>query len=138
MYATHSFWFEALFWWYNVKQAKGPGVTSALTWNELKEHIMEKFCHKIEKDKIEREFIQLQAGTMTHRQYTTKFYEMARLLPEHVKPEAKRVKRYVQGLPPRIRELVRISAPKTYESAIALSAIAYEEDGKITSDNKMK
>jgi ABC-type uncharacterized transport system permease subunit len=64
-YATHSFVSEALFWWDSIKQAKGPVVLATLSWDYLKKLGMNNFCPTIEKDKIEREFIMLEAGTMT-------------------------------------------------------------------------
>jgi hypothetical protein len=73
--------------------------------------VMSKFCPMIERDKIEQEFIILEAGTMTLQQYTTKFDEMARLLPELVQPESERVKWFVQCLPFKVRQLVKMSAP---------------------------
>jgi hypothetical protein len=52
-YATHSFVSEALFWWDNIIQAKGPEVLATLTWDDLKKLVMSKFCPTIETDKIE-------------------------------------------------------------------------------------
>jgi hypothetical protein len=114
-YATHSFVSEALFWWDNIKQAKGHAVLATLTWEDLKNLIMSRFCPMIGRGKIEREFIILGVGTMTLQQYITKFDEMARLLLELVQPKSQRVKRFVQGLPCRIRQLVKMSAPQMPE-----------------------
>jgi hypothetical protein len=80
----------------------------------------------------------LEGGTMTLQQYTTKFDEMALLLPELVQPESQRVKRFVQGLPCKVRQLVKMSTPHKYESTIALSAIAYDEEGMMVNENKRK
>jgi hypothetical protein len=113
-------------------------VLATLTWDNVKKLVMSKFFPTIERDKIEREFIMLEARTMTLHQYTTKFDEMARLLPELVQPESQRVKQFVQGLPCKVWQLVKISAPQTYESAIALSAIAYTEEGVMVNENKRK
>jgi hypothetical protein len=90
-------------------------VLATLTWDDLKKLVMTKLCPTIERDNIEREFIMLEVGAMTLQQYTTKFDEMAWLLPELVQPESQRVKRFIQGLPCEVRQLVKMFAPQTYE-----------------------
>ncbi|KAL8265470.1 hypothetical protein R6Q59_023600, partial [Mikania micrantha] len=66
-----------------------------------------------ELDKVEREFLVLKAGSLNHHQYTSRFNEMARLVPHLVSTEERRVKLYMEGLPPKVRIHVKANAPKS-------------------------
>ncbi|KAI3775825.1 hypothetical protein L1987_45579 [Smallanthus sonchifolius] len=79
-YAAHSFVSEALCWWENLVIALGDKAIDRMTWEELKRLLIEEFCPDNEMDKLERDFLKLEVGGMTHREYTTKFNRMARLL----------------------------------------------------------
>ncbi|KAD4982495.1 hypothetical protein E3N88_19166 [Mikania micrantha] len=126
-FAAHSFTEEALHWWNTVKQSKTNTDVEGLKWENLKELVMKQFCPKNEIDKIEREFLTLKAGRMNHRQYTSKFNEMSRLVPHLVKTEERRMKLYVEGLPPRVHTHVKAPAPRTFESAVEISGIVWDD-----------
>ncbi|KAI3744314.1 hypothetical protein L1987_57393 [Smallanthus sonchifolius] len=68
------------------------------------------------------EFHRFEAGNLTHQEYTSKFNEMGKLVPHIVTPESRRIKCYVQGLPPKVRTLVKTTARTTIDSAVQLSA----------------
>ncbi|KAD6453182.1 hypothetical protein E3N88_07887 [Mikania micrantha] len=106
-FAAHAFTEKALHWWNTVKQSKTTADVECLKWEDLKELVTKHFCPKNEIDKIEREFLTLKAGRMNHRQYTSKFNEMSRLVPYLVNTEERRMKLYVEGLPPRVRTHVK-------------------------------
>jgi hypothetical protein len=93
--------------------------------------VMENYCPSSDRGTIEKEFVNLEAGTLTHQQYTTKFNKMACLLPEMVKPESRRIERYILGLPIDIRCLVQSSRPTTFVLAVDLSRIMYRERGEV-------
>ncbi|KAI3754586.1 hypothetical protein L1987_54373 [Smallanthus sonchifolius] len=126
-YAAHSFVSEALCWWENLVIALGDKAIDRMTWEELKRLLIEEFCPDNEMDKLERNFLRLKAGSMTHREYNTKFNRMARLVPHLITPESVRIKRYVQGLPSKIRRLVKTSDLKTFRSTIQLASTMYDE-----------
>ncbi|KAK1429741.1 hypothetical protein QVD17_11959 [Tagetes erecta] len=63
---------------------------------------------------------------MSHLEYTTKFNEMAQLVPYLVETEQRRIKCYVQGLPPRVRTHVNAHRPGTFESVVDLAGIVYD------------
>ncbi|KAD7478106.1 hypothetical protein E3N88_01242 [Mikania micrantha] len=126
-FAAHSFTEEALHWWNTVKQSKTTTDVEGMKWENLKELVMKHFCPKNEIDKIEREFLTLKAGRMNHRQYTSKFNEMSRLVPHLVNTEERRMKLYVEGLPPRVRTHVKAHAPRTFESAVEISGIVWDD-----------
>ncbi|KAD5960518.1 hypothetical protein E3N88_11990 [Mikania micrantha] len=76
LFATHSFVSEALYWWGTIKQAHREQAVAALRWNDMKKMVLERFCPRGEVDGMEMEFLKLEAGTMTHREYTKKFNEI--------------------------------------------------------------
>ncbi|KAI3776781.1 hypothetical protein L1987_46571 [Smallanthus sonchifolius] len=112
MFAAKSLKGETSHWWETVKQAKGDQAIDLMRWNDLKALVTEKFCPKKEVHKVEREFLTLQAGLMTHRQYTSKYIELACLVPHLVTTEERRIHYYVQGLPPKIRTFVKANTPR--------------------------
>ncbi|KAD3067668.1 hypothetical protein E3N88_35548 [Mikania micrantha] len=126
-FAAYSFVSEALFWWDTIQQAMGEPAVEALSWESFKRLVLAKFCPKFVIDKMEKDFMNLEVGTMTHQEYTTKFNEMSRLVPHLVTPEESRIKRYIQGFPSEVRRLVKGSAPGTYQSAVELTAELFEE-----------
>ncbi|KAD4982270.1 hypothetical protein E3N88_18941 [Mikania micrantha] len=126
-FAAHSFTEEALHWWNTVKQSKTTTDVEGMRWENLKELVMKHFCPKNEIDKIEREFLTLKAGRMNHRQYTSKFNEMSRLVPHLVNTEERRLKLYVEGLPPKVRTHVKAHAPRTFESTVEISGIVWDD-----------
>ncbi|KAJ0722972.1 putative transcription factor interactor and regulator CCHC(Zn) family [Helianthus annuus] len=126
-YATHSSSSEALCWWDNLTQAMGDRAVKRMKWEELKKLVIDQFCPTHELDKLERQFINLEGGNMTHKEYTTKFNKLARLFPDLVTPEEKRIKRYVQGLPVDIRRGVVTTKMSSMHSVVALSGTLYEQ-----------
>ncbi|KAK1428063.1 hypothetical protein QVD17_16890 [Tagetes erecta] len=78
-FAAHSFTGAAIYWWTTVKQSKGRKAIREMVWEDLKELMVKRFCPQYEVDRVEREFLNLTAGSMSHLEYTTKFNEMAQL-----------------------------------------------------------
>ncbi|KAD5508139.1 hypothetical protein E3N88_15842 [Mikania micrantha] len=126
-FAAHSFVEEALHWWNTIKQSKSAADMEKMTWDDLKELVAKQFCPKNELNKVEREFLVLKAGSLNHRQYTSRFNEMARLVPHLVATEERRVKLYMEGLPPKVRIHVKANAPKTFDSTVELSGIVWDD-----------
>ncbi|KAD4385553.1 hypothetical protein E3N88_25722 [Mikania micrantha] len=126
-FAAHSFVEEALHWWNTVKQSKAAADIEKMTWDDLKELVTKQFCPKNELDKVEREFLVLKAGSLNHRQYTSRFNEMARFVPHLVSTEERRVKLYMEGLPPKVRIHVKANAPKTFDSTVELSGVVWND-----------
>ncbi|KAI3774141.1 hypothetical protein L1987_48685 [Smallanthus sonchifolius] len=76
-YVAHSFTNEALSWWRNIQRTKSPNNLARMTWEDLKKLIIQKFCPQNEIDRVENEFLNVKAGSKTHRQYTSRFNELA-------------------------------------------------------------
>ncbi|KAI3776472.1 hypothetical protein L1987_46257 [Smallanthus sonchifolius] len=83
-------WVILSHWWEGVRQAKGSEVVDGMMWADLKTLVIKNFCPRNEIEKVEREFLGLKAGSMTHRQYTTRFNELARLMPHLITTEERK------------------------------------------------
>ncbi|KAI3795726.1 hypothetical protein L1987_38383 [Smallanthus sonchifolius] len=125
--AANSLREEASHWWEGVRQAKGDGVVDSMMWNDLKTLVIKNFCPRNEIEKVEREFLSLKVGSMTHRQYTTRFNELARLVPHLVTTEERKISCYIQGLPDKVRTYVMANAHITYDSVIELSGVVFDD-----------
>ncbi|KAI3797403.1 hypothetical protein L1987_32660 [Smallanthus sonchifolius] len=126
-YVAHSFTNEALSWWRNIQRTNSPNALSRMTWEDLKKLIIQKFCPQNEIDRVENEFLNFKAGSKTHRQYTSRFNELAQLVPHLVEIEERMIKYYVKGLPQRVRVHVKSNLPSTFESVVNLSGIVYDD-----------
>ncbi|XP_076882749.1 uncharacterized protein LOC143531308 [Bidens hawaiensis] len=122
---------EALCWWDNLVQAMSNRSIRRMTWVELKKLVPDQFCPPRELDKIEQDFLTLEAGSMTHREYTMKFNKMARLCPDLVTPEAKRINKYVKGLPTDIRRGVMTTNMNSFHSVVTLAGTLYDQREKL-------
>ncbi|XP_076881496.1 uncharacterized protein LOC143529630 [Bidens hawaiensis] len=130
-FATASFRSEVLCWSDNLVQAMGDRSIRRMTWVELKKLVLDQFCPPHELDKIEQDFLTLEAGSMTHREYTMKFNKMARLCPDLVTPEAKRIKKYEKGLPADIRRGVMTTNMNSFHSVVTLAGTLYDQREKL-------
>ncbi|GJX05872.1 putative reverse transcriptase domain-containing protein [Tanacetum coccineum] len=62
-----------------------------------------------------------------HAGYTDRFHELAKLVSYLVTPEAKRVTRYINGLPSQIRGMLRATQPATIQAVILTAGILTDE-----------
>ncbi|GJZ36993.1 putative reverse transcriptase domain-containing protein [Tanacetum coccineum] len=62
-----------------------------------------------------------------HAAYTDRFHELAKLVPHLVTPESACIKRYVAGLAPKIRGMLKATQPKTIQNAISRAGILTDE-----------
>ncbi|XP_076960120.1 uncharacterized protein LOC143636409 [Bidens hawaiensis] len=102
---------------------------------------MKRFCADVEVERVEMKFLSLKEGKMTHREYTTKFNRLSRLVPDMVNTEAKRVKCYITGLPQHVRVLVKASRPAIFDSAVVLTETVYDDyaaDNVVAEEKKDK
>ncbi|GKD44473.1 hypothetical protein Tco_1269118 [Tanacetum coccineum] len=58
-----------------------------------------------------------------HVTYTDQFHELAKLVPHLVTPESVRIKRYVAGLVPEIRRMLKATQPTIIQNAILRAGI---------------
>ncbi|GJT24858.1 putative reverse transcriptase domain-containing protein [Tanacetum coccineum] len=79
--------------------------------------MVEEFCPSNEMEKLENEFWNHKMVGANHAAYTDRFHELAKLVPHLVTPETSRIKRYIAGLAPEIRGMIRATQPDTIQTA---------------------
>ncbi|XP_076937482.1 uncharacterized protein LOC143605140 [Bidens hawaiensis] len=92
-----------------------------LSWEEVKDLVIGKFCPMNEKDEIQINFLNHRVVGTNLKDYNTKFLEYCRIVPHLVTLENNKVTRYIRGLPKEIRDMVRSSLPQTIDSAMELA-----------------
>ncbi|GJT30390.1 putative reverse transcriptase domain-containing protein [Tanacetum coccineum] len=105
-YAASSLVNKALTWWTIQVHARGREAAMAMTWNDFKALMVEEFCLRNEMEK---------------------FHELAKLDPHLVTPNSSRIKRYIAGLAPEIRGMLRATQPTTIQNAILRAGILTDE-----------
>ncbi|XP_024969783.1 uncharacterized protein LOC112509157 [Cynara cardunculus var. scolymus] len=126
-YATSMLKSEALFWWEIITNLRGEEAVARMTWGEFKVLFNEKFCPRTAIKRLEEEFLRLEQGIMTVREYTTSFTEKARFSKHYVSTEERRVERYIWGLKASIREFVLTMSPTTFQEAVNAVEIREKE-----------
>ncbi|KAJ9544482.1 hypothetical protein OSB04_024189 [Centaurea solstitialis] len=112
---------RALTWWNIQVQTRGREAAYNLPWEDFKKLLIEEYCPKSELQKLEAEFWNHSMKGMDVDKYTTRFHELAQLVPHMVTPEEKRIDRYIWGLAPEIRRMVTSANPTTIQSAVVLA-----------------
>ncbi|GJW07217.1 putative reverse transcriptase domain-containing protein [Tanacetum coccineum] len=126
-YAASSLVNKALTWWNTQCQARGRVAALAMSWNDFKALMVEEFCPSNEMEKLENEFWNHKMVGANHAAYTDRFHELAKLVPHLVTPETSRIKRYIAGLAPEIRGMLRATQPDTIQTAILRAGILTDE-----------
>ncbi|GJY15805.1 putative reverse transcriptase domain-containing protein [Tanacetum coccineum] len=120
-YVASSLVNKALTWWNTQVQARGREAANAMSWNDFKALLVEEFCLSNEMERLENEFWNHKMIGANHAGYTDRFHELAKLVPHLVTPESARIKRYMAGLAPEIRGMLKATQPATIQSAILMS-----------------
>ncbi|GKA79429.1 reverse transcriptase domain-containing protein [Tanacetum coccineum] len=92
-YTASSFMGKALTWWNSQIRTLSQEVVVSMSWNDLKNMMIEEFCPSHEMQKLETELwnhVMVEAG---HDAYTDRFHELARLVPHLVTPESRKIQR---------------------------------------------
>ncbi|GJV01505.1 putative reverse transcriptase domain-containing protein [Tanacetum coccineum] len=108
-------------------QARGRVAAMAMAWNDFKALMVEEFCPSNEMEKLENEFWNHKMVGANHAAYTDRFHELAKLVPHLVTPESSRIKRYLAGLAPKIRGMLRATQPTSIQNAILRAGILTDE-----------
>ncbi|GJT30782.1 putative reverse transcriptase domain-containing protein [Tanacetum coccineum] len=94
-----------------VKYAASSFVNKALTWWNTQIHARGREA----------------AIGANYKAYTDQFHKLAKLVPHLVTPESARIKRYVAGLVPDIRGMLKATQPTTIQDAILRVGILIDE-----------
>ncbi|GKA81507.1 putative reverse transcriptase domain-containing protein [Tanacetum coccineum] len=140
-YAASSFVNKALTWWNTQVQARGREAAIGMSWTDFKVLLVEEFCPSNEMEKLETKFWNHKMVGANHAGYTDRFHELAKLVPHLVTLESSRIKRYIAGLAPEIRGMLRATQPTTIQSAILRAGILTDEVvscGTLTKGNEIR
>ncbi|GJU40079.1 reverse transcriptase domain-containing protein [Tanacetum coccineum] len=126
-YAASSFVNKELTWWNTQIQRRGREEAIGMTWNDFKALLVEEFCPSNEMERLENEFWNHKMIGANHTTYTDRFHKLVKLVPHLVTLESARIKRYVAGLAPEIRGMLKETHPKTIQNAILRASILTSE-----------
>ncbi|XP_022872504.1 uncharacterized protein LOC111391503 [Olea europaea var. sylvestris] len=93
---------DASYWWDSMSRTRTPKQQLALTWEQFKKELMDKYFPQSLRDFKESEFLQLKQGNMSLMDYERKFDQLSRYAPHLVDTEIKKTRRFEQGLNPDI------------------------------------
>lgn len=92
-------------WWLMVKRQHEDNTTP-FTWKMFQDAFYTKYFPKSVRQEKEKEFIQLKQHNKTVADYEAEFARLAKFAPAMVTTEESRVRRFEEGLMPRIKEQV--------------------------------
>ncbi|GJY50047.1 putative reverse transcriptase domain-containing protein [Tanacetum coccineum] len=116
-YATSSLVNKALTWWNTQCQARGRVAAMAISWNDFKALMVEEFA----------QVMKWKSWRMSSGITRWRFHELVKLVPHLVTPESSHIKRYIAGLAPEIRGMLRATQPTTIQTAILRAGILTDE-----------
>ncbi|GKF14453.1 reverse transcriptase domain-containing protein, partial [Tanacetum coccineum] len=112
-----------------------------MSWNDFKAFLVEEFFSYNKMERLENEFWNHKMIGDNHAGYTDRFHELAKLIPHLVTPESARIKRYMAGLAPEIRGMLKATQPATIQSAILKAGILTDEvvsNGTLTKSSEKR
>ncbi|GKE19133.1 putative reverse transcriptase domain-containing protein [Tanacetum coccineum] len=140
-YAASSFVNKALTWWNTQIKARGREAEISMTWNDFKALLVEEFCPSNEMERLENKFWNHKMVGANHAAYTDRFHELAKLVSHLVTPKSARIKRYVAGLAPEIKGMLKATQPITIQNAILRADILTDEEiscGTLSKSNEKR
>ncbi|XP_031258857.1 uncharacterized protein LOC116116967 [Pistacia vera] len=116
-YASYLLKGDARVWW---KLMEHTYVTSALSWNEFKRLFEAEYRSADMLSVKTQDFTELKQGNMTVREHATMFNSLACFAPTVVSTQQCRLERFVNGLHPKVAQIVIAGGqpPQTYSEAL--------------------
>ncbi|GKD13498.1 reverse transcriptase domain-containing protein [Tanacetum coccineum] len=108
---------NALMWWNSYIGTVGNDIAYAMTWNELKKKITDKYYPRTEIKKLKVELWELKVKGTDVIGYNQRLQELALLCGRMFPEESNKIEKYVGGLPDMIHGSVVASKPKTMQEA---------------------
>ncbi|CAA0836822.1 Unknown protein, partial [Striga hermonthica] len=118
---------DARLWW-NAYCGMRPGENEGCTWDRFKELIREKYYPAYYRADMERQFLALKQGTRAVDEYEREFTRLGAFVPDLVSTEAKRSRRFTDGLLPVVVHNIVGHGVQTYARTVT---IAQEVDASI-------
>lgn len=126
-YASFLFRGDARIWWELMEETHD---TTVMTWGEFRQEFEAEYRTEDQVHEKVQEFISLQQGSSTVKEYSVKFNSLARFAPGIVSTPALRRDKFVHGLKPEIARDIMTSSdpPRTYSEALrrAMKAEIFE------------
>ncbi|XP_022031597.1 uncharacterized protein LOC110932578 [Helianthus annuus] len=120
--ATGVFQARALDWWTNERNIRSNELAYALSWEELRQLMMEEFCPPHEQQKLEEEFWTLKQVGDENLAYTTRFKQLCFIVPHLVLTTERTIRKYINGLPPTMRDTIEAARLDNIEEVYRLAA----------------
>nr|GEV00731.1 putative reverse transcriptase domain-containing protein [Tanacetum cinerariifolium] len=143
MFAASTFEGHALTWWNGNVHTLGLVNANHIPWTEFKSTMTTEYCPTTKIQRMEEELWTLTLKGDDIEAYNNHFHELALMCPDLVPNEKKKIKRYMKGVPKRIRGNITSSRPTTLHDAINLARELVEQavQGKavrVNESNKRK
>ncbi|XP_074346608.1 uncharacterized protein LOC141685404 [Apium graveolens] len=132
-YASYYLKDEASYWWESSKILLEGKI---ITWEKFKEMFLEKYLPSYMQGQLKMRFLNLRQEDMTVAEYEVKFLELVRFAPEYVNIEAKKAKRFQQGLKPWIRSQVALLEIRNYTALVQKAMIVEGEKESTKRENE--
>ncbi|GFS43664.1 hypothetical protein Acr_00g0086290 [Actinidia rufa] len=120
MFASYQLQGDALQWWKTMEEVV------AKKWEPFKKAFLDQYFTDTAKEALRMEFINLVQGSMTVAQYEAKFTSLSRFAKAFVSTEEEKVKQFMRGLRPFIRNKIAGNLIKVYSTMVSAAA-AIEE-----------
>lgn len=120
IFATYQLKGEANYWWEAKKNLEASAI---ITWARFTELFLEKYFPRFMETQMELKFLGLQQDNMTVSEYEAKFTELSRFVPEYVNTDAKRARRFQQGLKQWIQNRVALLELTNYATLVQKALI---------------
>ncbi|XP_024962750.1 uncharacterized protein LOC112502948 [Cynara cardunculus var. scolymus] len=135
-YAATTFVDYALHWWESECAIRGDKDIAAMTWEQMKKMMMDKYCTQSEVNKLESEFLRLKQGSLSVQEYVNDFLEKARFASYQVATEERKIGRFKDGLRIEIKRYVDMTKPTTFVQAVEMAKVAEENNARENYDRR--
>ncbi|KAB5516268.1 hypothetical protein DKX38_026916 [Salix brachista] len=126
---------DARTWW---ESARVTVDVSTLTWVKLKEMFYNKYFTADVKARKIQDFLELKQNGMSIGEYVRRFEQGCRFVPFIAEDENLKKNRFLTGLNPRVRSMVRMSAANTFSEMVDKALLADEDQKEISREIQQK
>ncbi|GJX36140.1 putative reverse transcriptase domain-containing protein [Tanacetum coccineum] len=143
IFAASTFEGRALTWWNGNVHTLGLVNANRIPWTEFKSMMTTEYCPATEIQRMEEELWTLTLKGDDIEAYNNRFHEPALMCLNLVPNEKKKVERYINGFPERIKGNITSARPTTLHNAINLARELVEQEvqgkaAKVNERNKRK
>ncbi|XP_042027265.1 uncharacterized protein LOC121774459 [Salvia splendens] len=110
---------SAEFWWETKQRMMSQEQLDALTWEDFKEELYDKYIPRSYRKAKEAEFYNLKLGRMTVTEYDRALCDMSRYAPEQVNTDEKMSEKFCAGLRHEIRMALACRGRLSYAESLS-------------------